>query len=171
VDVGMPVRNALPFLDEAVESSLGQTHANLELIIGDDGSTDGSGERLETWARRDARIRLLRHSGPGLGTAGSSQWVMRHARHALVARMDADDISMPGRLEAQVRVFQTDDGAAIVGTLCDYVNEEGRRIAGRDRSIFRNRRAIFPCQHGSWMLRRDIFERVGGYRSACDYWE
>jgi glycosyltransferase involved in cell wall biosynthesis len=55
----MPVRNALPYLDAAVESILGQTFSNFEFVILDDASNDGSVERLRDWARRDQRIRLI----------------------------------------------------------------------------------------------------------------
>ncbi len=171
VSVVMPVRNALPFLDAAIESILSQSHQDFELIVGDDASTDGSGERLEEWARRDRRIRLLRHAGAAFGPAGSSNWVTSAARHELVARMDADDISTRDRLRAQVQTFQCNPDAVIVGGLSEIIDPTGRRVAGRDRSIFRNRRCIFPCSHGSLMFRREIFERVGGYRRECDYWE
>jgi glycosyltransferase involved in cell wall biosynthesis len=171
VSVVMPVRNAMPFLDAAIESILAQTHQDFELILGDDASTDGSGECLEEWARRDRRIRLLRHAGAAFGPAGSANWVTSAARNRLIARMDADDISAPGRLRAQVQTFQCNPDAVIVGGLSELIDAAGRRVAGRDRSIFRNRRCIFPCSHGSLMFRREIFERVGGYRRECDYWE
>lgn len=171
VSVVMPVRNAMPFLDAAIESILTQTHRDFELVIGDDGSTDGSSECLAAWARRDPRIRLLRNDGAGLGPSGSANWVARAARHRLIARMDADDIALPDRLAREVRAFREHPDAVVVGSMCDYIDANGRRIFGRDRSIFRNRRCVFPCAHASLMVRRDIFERVGGYRRECDYWE
>lgn len=171
VSVVMPVRNAMPFLDEAVASILAQTHGNFEFVIGDDGSTDGSGERLDQWARRDRRIRLIRNSGAGLGPSGSSNWVVREAIHPLVARMDADDISMPDRLRRQLLALRDHPDAVIVGSLCDIIDETGRRIGGRDRSALRDARGDFPVAHGSILFRRDSFERVGGYRAICDFWE
>ena len=59
VSVVMPVHNAMPYLDIAVESILGQTLQSFEFVILDDASTDGSTERLREWARRDPRIRLI----------------------------------------------------------------------------------------------------------------
>jgi glycosyltransferase involved in cell wall biosynthesis len=171
VSVVMPVRDALPFLDAAIESILAQTHEKFELVIGDDSSADGSGERLDYWARRDRRIRLLRHHGCGQGPAGSSNWVTCAARYDLIARMDADDISMPDRLRMQVEALSADPGATIVGGLSDQIDAEGRQIAGRNRSIFRDPHCIFPCSHGSLMFRREVFERASGYRRECDYWE
>lgn len=171
VSVVMPVRNAMPFLDDAIASILAQTHGNFELILGDDGSTDGSADLLDSWARRDSRIRLIRNGGTGLGPSGSSNWVTREAVHSLIARMDADDISMPDRLRQQIRAFDADPHAVVVGSLYDYIDAAGRQVGGRDRSVFRNRRCVFPVSHGSLMFRRDAFERVGGYRPQCDYWE
>jgi glycosyltransferase involved in cell wall biosynthesis len=171
VSVVMPVRNAMPFLDAAIESILAQTYRNFELVIGDDASTDGSSERLQAWARRDPRIRLLRNDGAGLGPAGSANWVACAARHRLIARMDADDLALPERLAKQVRAFRDHPEAGIAGSMCDYIDANDRRILGRDWMIFRNPRCIFPCVHASLMLRRDIFERVDGYRRECDYWE
>ncbi|HEY5712363.1 MAG TPA: glycosyltransferase family A protein [Allosphingosinicella sp.] len=171
VSVVMPVRNAMPFLDDAIISILAQTHDNFELVIGDDGSTDGSSGRIDEWARRDKRIRVIRNQGAGLGPAGSANWVARAAIHPLIARMDADDISMPERLRAQVQALCAEPAAVIVGSLYDYIDRSGRRIGGRDRSVFRNGRCVFPISHGSMMIRREAFERVGGYRPECDYWE
>src|SRR6185369_10635095 len=74
VSVVMPVHNALPYLDAAVESILSQTFGDFEFVILDDASTDGSTERLRYWASRDSRIRLLEEHR-NLGPARSSQRV------------------------------------------------------------------------------------------------
>jgi glycosyltransferase involved in cell wall biosynthesis len=78
VSVVMPVHNALPYLDAAVESILGQSFGDFEFIILDDASTDGSTQRLRQWASRDARIRLLEEKR-NLGPARSSDRVARAA--------------------------------------------------------------------------------------------
>jgi glycosyltransferase involved in cell wall biosynthesis len=171
VSVVMPVRNALPFLDEAIASILAQSHGNFEFVIGDDGSTDGSSERLECWARRDSRIRLLRNDGPCLGPAESSNWVVRESIHPLVARMDGDDLSMPDRLGRQLAAFDEHPDAVIAGTLSETIDAKGRRVVGRDRSVLRNKAGDYPVAHGSIMFRRDAFEQAGGYRAICDFWE
>ena len=79
VSVVMPVHNAMPYLDIAVESILGQTLQNFEFVILDDASTDGSTERLREWASRDPRIRLIEEK-TNLGPALSSERVAREAR-------------------------------------------------------------------------------------------
>jgi glycosyltransferase involved in cell wall biosynthesis len=100
----MPVHNALPYLDAAVESILGQSRKDFEFVIYDDASTDGSSERLEEWTRRESRIRLFRGER-NLGPAASSNAVVRHARAPLIARRNADDISLSDRLERQSEVL------------------------------------------------------------------
>src|SRR5437764_6248747 len=94
LSVVMPVHNALPHLDEAVQSILGQTYTKFEFVIYDDGSTDGSTERLRYWAEQDGRIRLT-VGKRNLGPVGSSNFVVGKASGDLIARMDADDISHP----------------------------------------------------------------------------
>jgi len=170
VSVVMPVRNALPHLDAAVQSILDQSHRNLEFVILDDASTDGSLEVLRGWAARDRRIRLFESAEP-LGPAGSSNRVVRQARAELVARMDADDRSHPDRIRRQVRVLHEHPQAVLVGTLCEGMDARTRRVRGRDRWRLAETSAFAPFQHGSVLFRRSAFEQVGGYREVCDYWE
>src|SRR4051794_33901748 len=92
VSVVMPVRNAMPYLDASIASVLAQTYTDFELVIRDDGSTDGSLAALHAWAARDERIRLCAGTHR-LGPVGNSNWVVERSRAPLVARMDADDIS------------------------------------------------------------------------------
>ncbi|HEX8391152.1 MAG TPA: glycosyltransferase family A protein [Longimicrobium sp.] len=170
VSVVMPVRNALPFLDESIGSILGQTHAGLELVIRDDASTDGSVDVLRRWSRRDPRVRLYEGTEV-LGPAGNSNWVVRAARGELVARMDADDISHPDRLRRQLRVLSADPGVVLVGTLCDGIDARTRTVRGRDRWRLAHPGWGPPFPHGSVLFRREVFDRIGGYRESCDYWE
>ena len=169
LSVVMPVHNALPFLDEAIESILGQTYRDFEFVIRDDGSTDGSSQALREWAKRDARIRLF--EGPQLGPSGSSNWVVREARAALVARMDADDVAHPERLERQLQVMETAPEIVLLGTIFHLIDRNGRMVRPYDYSrITRNGFAV-PFAHASALFRRDVFETVGGYREECAYWE
>src|SRR6185295_12021037 len=124
----MPVRNALPYLDDAVRSILDQSHADFELLIGDDGSTDGSREALTDWARKDDRIRLVLGGAGGKGPAGSANWVAGLARGEIVARMDADDLSGPDRLKAQLAALDANPGAVLVGSLFDCIDRDGRVV-------------------------------------------
>ena len=162
ISVVMPVYNALPFLDDSVNSILTQTFTDFEFIIFDDASTDGSVERLREWAARDARIRL-HESSTRLGLSGSSNAVVSKSRAAIVARMDADDISHPDRLKRQFQVIESAPDVAVVGTLCNGIDACGREVRPRDRWRLLRRSAYIPFPHGSAMFRREVFKRVGGY--------
>lgn len=171
VSVVMPVHNALPHLDQAVASILDQTHRNFEFILYDDASTDGSAERLAKLAGTDDRIRIF--SGPrNLGPVGSSAKVVSLSSAPLVARMDADDLCHPERLARQIRLLRSNPEAGLVGTLFNIVDAVGRRLRGPDYWRLGRQSAIAPfAAHGSIMFRRALFDRVGGYRPECEYWE
>jgi glycosyltransferase involved in cell wall biosynthesis len=170
ISVVMPVRNALPYLDESIRSILGQSFADFEFVILDDGSTDGSGEALRRWAGRDGRIRLFRKEA-SLGPVGSANFVVDQARHELVARMDADDISAPDRLRRQVELLRANPDAALVGCLWVGIDARGRTVRPRDRWRLAFPGVFAPFPHGSILFRRSLFRQAGGYRPESQYWE
>lgn len=170
ISVVMPVHNALPHLDEAVQSILGQSRRDFEFVIFDDASTDGSAERLEHWARLDDRIRLFR-SEENLGPAASSNRVVLHARAPLIARMDADDISGAERLERQARLLEERPDVGLVGSLCEVIDSSGRILRGPEYWRLTRKCWSAPFPHGSIMFRRKLFDEIGGYRDECEYWE
>jgi glycosyltransferase involved in cell wall biosynthesis len=170
LSVVMPVYNAREFLDESIESILNQTLEDFEFIILDDASNDGSTEALREWAKRDGRIRLF-ESRRNLGPSGSSNYVVRRARAPLVARMDADDTVLPDRLRRQYEILQSQPDVQLTGTLWEGVDAHGKPIRPRDRWRLVRRSPFSPFAHGSIMFRRETFERVGGYREACAFWE
>ena len=170
LSVVMPVHNALPHLDAAIESILGQSFTDFEFVILDDASTDGSSERLQYWASRDPRIRLL-HAETNLGPVQSSNVVARAARGPLVARMDADDISCPERLADQVQLLRDYPDVGLVGCLSDMIDVSGRKMRDTDKWRLVRRSAFLPFAHGAIMYRREVFEKLTGYRDECQYWE
>ena len=162
ISVVMPVYNALPFLDDSINSILTQTFSDFEFVILDDASTDGSVERLRQWAARDQRIRLY-ESKTQLGLSGSSNAVVAQARASIVARMDADDVAHPDRLRRQWQIIESRPDVAVVGTLCIGIDASGREVRPRDRWRLLRRSGYIPFPHGSAMFRREVFDRVGGY--------
>ena len=170
ISVIMPVHNAAPYLDTSIGSILGQTFEDFELVVLDDGSTDGSGGLLRDWAKRDTRVRLVL-SPIRLGLVGSANRVVREARAPVCARMDADDVSCPTRLEAQWEVVRSRPDASLVGTLWEGIDGAGRLVRPRDGWRLTRRSSFAPFPHGSIMFRREVFEASGGYRAACAYWE
>jgi len=158
----MPVYNALPFLDDSIKSILAQTFDDFEFVIFDDGSTDGSVERLREWATRDSRIRLY-EGKQQLGLSGSSNAVVAQPRASPVPRADAADASHPDRLKRQLAIIESDPNVAVVGTLCVGIDADGREVRPRDRWRLVRRSGYIPFPHGSAMFRREVFDRVGGY--------
>src|SRR5262245_53257544 len=119
----MPVRDAAATLDAAVESVLAQSERALELVAVDDGSTDGSLERLRAWTARDARVRVLRSPGHGLVAALNAG--LADCRAPLIARMDADDVAHPERLAAQRSLLNTRPDLMVASCLVEAVTLDG----------------------------------------------
>jgi glycosyltransferase involved in cell wall biosynthesis len=170
ISVVMPVHNGLPYLSASIESILCQSFTDFELIILNDGSTDGSAEVLRHWALKDPRIQLLATDRKS-GLSGSSNLLASKARAPLVARMDADDISHPDRLRRQWEVLEGNSAIVLVGTLSDGIDSDGNHVRPRDRWRLLRRSPYPPFPHGSVMFRRSIFEEVGGYSEQCIGWE
>ena len=167
ISVVMPVRNALPFLNESIRSILEQTLSDFEFVILDDDSTDGSVELLREWSLRDKRIHL-HESKKRLGLSGSSNAVVLKACAPIVARMDADDIAHPDRLRRQWDIMEGRPDVAVIGTLCNGIDASGREVRPRDRWRLVRRSVYIPFPHGSAMFRREVFDQVGGYNEASD---
>lgn len=108
----LPVRDAEAYLDEALRSLAEQTHENLEVIIVDDGSRDGSGEIARDWATRDPRFRVV-HQEPQ-GFVAASRRAHDEARGPYIAAMGADDVSRPRRIEVQLALLE-DEGLDACG--------------------------------------------------------
>jgi len=126
VSVLLVVRNAAAWVGEAVESLLTQGFGDFELLIYDDGSTDASPEALERVAGRDPRVRLHREEARGL-----TVWLRRgveEARGDLIARMDADDVCHPERLERQVAFLDAHPECVALGSDALLVDPECRPI-------------------------------------------
>jgi glycosyltransferase involved in cell wall biosynthesis len=166
----MPVHNALPHLDAAVESILAQSEGDFEFVILDDASSDGSTERLRRWAGRDPRMRLI-ESRERLGPARSSQRVAAAATAPIVARMDADDVSHPDRLREELAVFERHPEAGVVASLCNFIDSNGKTLRDSEAWRLTVRSPFVPFAHGAMMYRREVFDKAGGYRAECAYWE
>lgn len=167
VTVLIAVRDGLPWLRGAIESVLAQTYADFELLLVDDASSDGSAEAAEAYG--DARIRVLRNER-NVGQVPSLNRGLREARGAYVARLDADDVCLPERLERQVTVLDAEPSVALVGAWLDVVDERGRlwgKLRGHVRDypefIFAILVDRYPWGHPSIMFRRDVVVGLGGY--------
>jgi glycosyltransferase involved in cell wall biosynthesis len=171
----MSVYNGASNLAITMASILTQQAVELEFIVVNDGSTDGTGDILDAYAQRDSRVCIIHQKNTGLTRA-----LIRGCAAAtgeFVARQDAGDVSRPGRLALQSDVFRNNSN--VVMTSC------GTRFVGPGNEILYDvvqvgdelHRGLLhvdidrihgPSSHTSVMFRRDIYEKVGGYRAQFD---
>jgi glycosyltransferase involved in cell wall biosynthesis len=125
VSVVIPAYEQAMYLSAAIESVLGQTERELELLVVDDGSTDDSAVIVEKYAQLDSRVRLLRQENRGAAAARNHG--IREAREEFVAFLDGDDVWVPQKLERQLREFaRVEKDVVGVGCLMEYVSTRGK---------------------------------------------
>jgi glycosyltransferase involved in cell wall biosynthesis len=170
LSVVMPIHNCVSYVEQSVRSILSQSFRDYELVIGDDGSNDGTTEVLDRLATEDSRIRILRRERSS-GLAKSAAWVISQSRAPLVAIAHGDDISHPHRLRRQLEVLDAAPDASLVGAMA--VGIDGRGIVVHPPNLWRLvRPSVFaPFPHSSVVFRRANYDQVGGYREGADYWE
>ena len=173
LSVLFPVRNGQETVREALDSILHQSFSDFELLVVDDGSTDDTGEILREAAREDTRIQLISKEPSGIVPALEA--ARAKARGTFLARMDADDISLPRRFQKQMDLMASDRRIAASGTGVEYVPRESVRegsiryerwINGltNHESIEQDLFVECPIPHPTFFLRASALESVGGYR-------
>jgi Glycosyl transferase family 2 len=167
VSVVMSVYNGERFLGEAVESVLTQTLSDLELIVVDDGSDDSGPQILAEYASRDPRVAVHRQANQGRAIALNRGIDL--ARAPFVARLDADDVAMPTRLEYQHQFLSEHAAVAIVGGAVAFVDESSRPFAEvqyplEDAEIRRAFAHTTPLAHPAVMIAREALHSAGGFR-------
>lgn len=172
VSVVLPFRNAEETLKEAVKSILDQSFSDFELLLVDNASTDGSVKIAEGFAHQDARIRLL--TEPNVGLVYGLNAGLKHAQGEYIARMDADDIAYPKRLELQHKFLVQNPSVDVVATQVAF--ESGNESKGiqayiqwsnqliSHEEIQLNRFVDAPLIHPTVMFRQDLISEYGNYR-------
>jgi len=127
VSVVMPVHNGRKYLGSAIESILAQTWRDFEMISVDDGSTDGSASILKDYQQQDGRVVIITHP-QNLGIVSALNHGLKAARGKYIARMDADDISLPERFEQQVEFLESHPQVGVVGTEAIFIDDQDRKI-------------------------------------------
>jgi glycosyltransferase involved in cell wall biosynthesis len=180
VSICIPAYNAEPFIGAALDSVLAQTHQDFEIVVVDNRSTDGTWDVLQSYADKDARIRLLRNAS-NLGAVPNWNRATDACRHDFVKLLCADDSIMPTCLERQLAAF--DDGVAMVCSQRTIVDESGKvlfkarglsgmsgRVDGR-RAIRRMAKSgTNPFgEPAAVMLRREAVRAAGPFRDDFGY--
>lgn len=169
------MRDAADTLPECLDSLATQTLADHEVVAVDDGSRDGSAELLEVRASLDARLRLLRT--PPRGLVAALGLALAEARGPLVARMDADDVAHPERLEQQAGRLESDVAVDVLGSRVELLSAPGVPPSGGMRtyvdwlnqlldhaSMERDRFVESPLVHPTVAMRRATLVALGGWR-------
>ena len=167
ISVLMSVYNGEAYLHEAIESILNQTLTNFEFLIIDDGSTDSSRSIIKSY--NDPRILLICNQ-QNLGLPASLNKGVTSTKGQYIARQDADDLSLPERLELQSRELDSRSSIGVVG--CWWQNIDHNRhifeemVVPTEGPILLQRMlnlALNPSPHGSMMMRAELVRKVGGY--------
>jgi len=171
VSVVLPVRNGGQYLSQAVESILSQTFENLELLLIDDHSTDDAISSLD---RNDTRLKLFSSKGSGVVDAFNTGFELSCGEY--IARMDADDISLPDRIQCQLDYLGVHPSVDISGCCVEIFSDKGIQGGLKRYQHWLNsvrepeqvRQQIFiesPLPNPGLMFRRAALQRLGGYRN------
>jgi glycosyltransferase involved in cell wall biosynthesis len=169
VSVIMPVYNEEKNISESIESILSQDCKVLELIIINDGSEDSTEDIIYNEYGRDKRVRLFNQDNKGFSY--SLNKALRASSHDFVARMDADDRCLSGRIEKQSSFLEDNKEVGVVGS--DYVRIDNirnekyvRRYPKEDEEIRKDMAKYIPISHSSVMFRKEAVTEVGGYNES-----
>lgn len=170
VSVIMSVYNGEKYLREAIDSILNQTFTDFEFIIINDGSKDKTKEISESY--NDPRIRLFHQDNIGL--TKSLNKALSFAKSEYIARQDADDISLPERLEKEVDILENNKDIGMVGTYAVFINESSRafniwKMPIQDNQIRKRLMIGNSFCHGSVMFRKQCINNIGTYRENYKY--
>ena len=171
VTVLMPAWNAERTLAGAMESVLTQTLGDFELLVVEDGSTDETPIILRNY--RDSRVRVIRNE-KNLGLTGSLAVGLEQARGRYVARMNAEDVSSPMRLQRQLELLEANPRMGLVTCCATRIDARGAKVGERltpadGESIRRWLRVENCIVHGAVMLRRETLDALGGYDATLDH--
>jgi glycosyltransferase involved in cell wall biosynthesis len=169
ISVVMSVYNGEAFLAKSVESILNQTFGDFEFIIINDGSTDKTAEILSEYVKRDQRVRVFPQQNRG--RAESLNRGIQLAKADLIARMDADDVSLPNRFIEQLKFMNAHPEVGLLGAAIEWVTPEGPRLLVEhlpieDGALRATMLRSNPFRHPTIMMRKDIVLSLGGYRKV-----
>jgi glycosyltransferase involved in cell wall biosynthesis len=179
----MPARNAERHVGQAIASVLGQSFADFELVVIDDGSTDGTAQIIANL--RDSRIRLIRNP-VNLGIGACHNLALHNSDSELVVHVDADDVVLPDGFRRMVDAMDGHRDAAGAHCHFEFIDDEGRALSNRftrrritaqqERSLrqdYRRDLIVYggECANHLRIYRRDVLIELGGFDDSLRYGE
>ncbi|MFA5173388.1 MAG: glycosyltransferase [Candidatus Paceibacterota bacterium] len=171
ISVLMSVYDGAKYLEESIKSIQNQTFSDFEFIIVNDASTDNSLEIIKNFS--DPRIIIL-NNPKNLGLTKSLNIGLKQASGEYIARLDADDLSFPERLEKQLSFMEKNEDFALVGSSAVLINEEGKIVGKKNKpieffeikfhSLLKN-----PFLHPSLFFKKEILAKVGNYNENFSF--
>lgn len=171
VDVILPVKNGIEYIGDAIASILFQTFKDLRLIVVDDGSKDGTFELVKQIAELDRRVHLIINESSGIVSALNTGIKMSDSE--FVARMDADDISLPNRIIRQVEYMKSYPLTALLGTgVCYFGAKDEIPTILSDPIRCKAALCLFnPISHPTVLIRRECLTKAGMYNGEFQFAE
>lgn len=175
--VVIPLYNAASSVGKAIDSILSQTYTDYRILVVDDGSTDGSGDIAAMYAGDKLTILSQQNSGPAAAMNRAIDFAVEN-QCAYIARMDADDLSLPKRLEIQHGLLDENADVAACSSNCYYIDSETEEIIGASTTSHRPgiikweiKAGLRGMVQGATLFRTSALVEVGGYRPAFRYAE
>jgi len=177
VSVVMSAYNSEKYLALAIDSILQQSYSNFELIIFDDGSIDGTRNIIDDFSKKDDRI-IPVFNDKNIGLTANLNRGIKLSRGKYIARMDADDISLPERIKKQVHFLDNNPAIDLIGTYAMDIDESGKEIHLRmmpqyHQDIINLLPKANPITHSSVMFRKERFKKIDfyneSYKTTQDY--
>jgi glycosyltransferase involved in cell wall biosynthesis len=174
LSVVMPAYNSHRFIEDSIQSILGQTFQDFELIIVDDGSTDPTLEIAQRYAKCDSRVSIIQSDHGGISQAINRG--IEHAKSDWIAIMHADDIALPQRFEKQHTAAKRNPQVIAWGTYAYHINELGKILGLSEVGPTTADEFYIRCQkgeiiqliHPTMLMRKEAVMKVGGYNSLFD---
>lgn len=172
ISVILPVYNSEEYISESITSILNQTYKNFELIIINDGSTDNSKEICKNFSKKDNRIIFIDNNHIGL--TRSLNKALEIASGDYIARQDADDTSLPSRLEKQLKWFLKDKNRILCGTNCKILTQSNeyknnRSLKFSDNGIKKKLEYSNCFVHSSTMFLKKSAQKFGNYDENLEF--
>ncbi len=164
ISVVVPVYNGMEYIDDCINSLIKQTYDNIEILIVNDGSTDGTKNLLEKYTKIDKRIKIINNSS-NLGITKSLNLAINQCKGDLIVRQDIDEISSFNRIELQIQYLKRNN-LILLGSNCINIYPNGFKTEWgkyNDAEISKIIKYRSPFAHGTVIYRKSIFLKCNGY--------